>query len=70
MNKTDLIDQLAERLDGDKKAAQAAVEGVIDLVQREVQSGETSPSPASVSSRSVPGRRVPPAIRAPVKPSR
>ncbi len=39
MNKTDLINQLAERLDGDKKAAQAAVEGFIDLVQREVQRG-------------------------------
>ncbi|HZM68535.1 MAG TPA: HU family DNA-binding protein [Nakamurella sp.] len=39
MNKTDLINQLAERLDGDKKAAQVAVEGFIDLVQREVQRG-------------------------------
>ena len=39
MNKTDLINQLAERLDGDKKAAQVAVEGFIDLVQREVQKG-------------------------------
>ncbi len=41
MNKTDLINQLAERLDGDKKAAQAAVEGFIDCVQREVQSGRS-----------------------------
>ncbi len=41
MNKTDLINQLAERLDGDKKAAQAAVEGFIDLVQREVQKGRS-----------------------------
>ena len=41
MNKTDLINQLAERLDGDKKAAQAAVEGIIDLVQREVQKGRS-----------------------------
>lgn len=40
MNKTDLINQLAQRLDGDKKAAQTAVEGLIDLVQREVQRGE------------------------------
>ncbi len=40
MNKTDLINQLAERLDGDKKVAQSAVEGFIDLVQREVQRGE------------------------------
>jgi len=39
VNKTDLINQLAERLDGDKKAAQVAVEGFIDLVQREVQRG-------------------------------
>jgi len=39
VNKTDLINQLADRLDGDKKAAQTAVEGFIDLVQREVQRG-------------------------------
>ncbi len=39
MNKTDLINQLAERLDGDKKKAQVAVEGFIDLIQREVQKG-------------------------------
>lgn len=39
MNKTDLINQLAERLDGDKKQAQVAVEGMIDLIQREVQKG-------------------------------
>lgn len=41
MNKTDLINQLAQRLDGDKKVAQSAVEGMIDLVQREVQRGES-----------------------------
>jgi DNA-binding protein HU-beta len=40
VNKTDLINQLAARLDGDKKVAQTAVEGIIDLVQREVQRGE------------------------------
>ena len=40
MNKTDLINQLAERLDGDKKVAQDAVEGFIDLIQRQVQKGE------------------------------
>ncbi|RIJ77133.1 HU family DNA-binding protein, partial [Nakamurella silvestris] len=39
MNKTDLINKLAERLDGDKKSAQTAIEGVIDLIQREVHSG-------------------------------
>ena len=39
VNKTDLINQLAERLDGDKKNAQVAVEGFIDLIQREVQKG-------------------------------
>ena len=33
MNKTDLINALAEKLDGDKKVAQTAVEGFIDLVQ-------------------------------------
>jgi DNA-binding protein HU-beta len=40
VNKTDLINKLAERLDGDKKAAQTAVEGLIDLIQREVQRGQ------------------------------
>ena len=40
MNKTDLINQLTERLDGDKKSAQTAVEGIIDIIQREVQRGE------------------------------
>ena len=40
MNKTDLINQLAQRLDGDKKVSQTAVEGIIDLIQREVQKGE------------------------------
>lgn len=39
MNKTDLIGQLAERLDGDRNQARIAVEGFIDLVQREVQKG-------------------------------
>jgi DNA-binding protein HU-beta len=39
MNKTDLIRQLAERLDGDRNHARIAVEGFIDLVQREVQKG-------------------------------
>lgn len=40
VNKTDLINQLAARLEGDKKVAQTAVEGMIDLIQREVQRGE------------------------------
>ena len=40
MNKTDLINQLADRMDGDKKVAQTAVEGFIDLVQRQVSKGE------------------------------
>lgn len=39
MNKTDLINKLADRLDGDKKTAQTAIEGVIDLIQREVHGG-------------------------------
>ena len=40
MNKTDLIDQLAELLDGNKKSAQTAVESIIDAIQREVQKGQ------------------------------
>jgi DNA-binding protein HU-beta len=39
VNKTDLINKLAERLGGDKKVASEAVEGFIDLVEREVQRG-------------------------------
>ena len=40
MNKTDLIDHLAELLDGNKKSAQTAVESIIDAIQREVQKGQ------------------------------
>jgi DNA-binding protein HU-beta len=40
VNKTDLIDQLAELLDGNKKSAQTAVEGIIDVIQRAVQKGQ------------------------------
>src|SRR6476660_1880702 len=40
VNKTDLIDQLAELLDGNKKSAQTAVESIIDVIQREVQKGQ------------------------------
>ena len=41
MNKTDLINKLAEQLDGDKKVARTAVEGFIDIVQREVTKGQS-----------------------------
>lgn len=40
MNKSDLIDSLATRMDGDKKTATAAVEGLIDVVSRAVSKGE------------------------------
>ncbi len=40
MNKTDLIDHLAELLDGNKKSAHTAVESIIDAIQREVQKGQ------------------------------
>ncbi|MEO7126861.1 MAG: HU family DNA-binding protein [Nakamurella sp.] len=39
MNKTELTNKLAELLDGDKKTASTAIEGFIDLVQREVKAG-------------------------------
>ena len=39
MNKAQLIDLLAQRMDGDKRAASAAVEGVVDIVVRTVQAG-------------------------------
>jgi DNA-binding protein HU-beta len=40
VNKTDLIDHLAELMDGNKKSAQTAVETIIDAIQREVQKGQ------------------------------
>jgi len=40
MNKAQLIDLLAQRLDGDKRTAATAVEGVVDIVVRTVQAGE------------------------------
>lgn len=40
MNKAQLIEQLAERLGGDKRQASAAVEGVVDIVVRTVTGGE------------------------------
>ena len=40
MNKAQLIDLLARRMDGDKRAASVAVEGVVDIVVRTVQAGE------------------------------
>jgi len=39
MNKTELTARLADLLDGDKKLASDAIEGFIDLVQREVKAG-------------------------------
>jgi DNA-binding protein HU-beta len=39
MNKTELTAKLADLLDGDKKLASTAIEGIIDLVQREVKAG-------------------------------
>lgn len=40
MNKTQLVDAVAERIDGDRKYAAAAVEAVTDLITRGVQKGE------------------------------
>lgn len=40
MNKAQLIDLLSQRLGGDKRGAATAVEGVVDIVVRTVQSGE------------------------------
>lgn len=39
MNKADLIARLADLLGDEKKAASAAVEGLIDIIQREVKAG-------------------------------
>lgn len=39
MNKTELTARLADLLDGDKRLASTAIEGFIDLVQREVKAG-------------------------------
>jgi DNA-binding protein HU-beta len=40
VNKKELIDAIAARLDGDRKAAAAAVEGVLDEITRAVVRGE------------------------------
>jgi len=40
VNKSELIDTLATRLAGDKKTAAAAVDGLIDVVERAVSKGE------------------------------
>ena len=40
MNKTQLVDQLAERFDGNKKVAAHALDSVIDVITRSVSSGE------------------------------
>ena len=40
MNKSDLIDRLAELMDGDKKSAQTAVESSIDAIQRGAEGSE------------------------------
>jgi DNA-binding protein HU-beta len=40
MNKAQLIDALAQRLNGDKRVAAEAVEEVVDIVVRTVQSGD------------------------------
>jgi DNA-binding protein HU-beta len=39
MNKTELTAKMADLLDGDKRLASTAIEGFIDLVQREVKAG-------------------------------
>ena len=40
MNKTQLVEALAERLGGDKRTAAAAVEGTVDIILRAVSKGE------------------------------
>ena len=40
MNKAQLVEALAERLEGDRKAAAAAVENIVDIVLRAVSKGE------------------------------
>ena len=40
MNKAQLIEALAERLSGDRKAAGTAVDGLVDVIVRTVNKGE------------------------------
>jgi DNA-binding protein HU-beta len=40
VNKTQLIDALAERCDGDRREAEQALEAVLETISREVASGE------------------------------
>ncbi|GAA5159266.1 hypothetical protein GCM10023321_40160 [Pseudonocardia eucalypti] len=41
MNKAELVTALAERLDGDRKSAAEALDGLVDVIVRAVQAGET-----------------------------
>ena len=40
MNKSQLIDELAERFDGNRKVAAHALESVVDVITRSVSTGE------------------------------
>lgn len=40
MNKSELVDALSARLEGDKKAANSAIDAFVELVQRTVQKGQ------------------------------
>lgn len=40
MNKTELVDALAERFDGNRRKAEKALEAVLDTITREVSRGE------------------------------
>lgn len=41
MNKADLVAELADRLDGDKQAAAAALENTLDIIVRAIAEGES-----------------------------
>ena len=67
MNKAELIEALAEA-SGRRKTATAALERVLEEIQRAVTKGERSRSPASAFSRSGSVTRARHATRAPAKP--
>ena len=69
MNKSQLVDALADRL-GDRKTAATAVDALLQIVVDTVRSGDSGPSPGSVCSRAAPGRLARAATRAQGRPWR
>ena len=40
MNRAELIDEIAQRIDGTRKDAEAALDAVVDVIQRAINEGD------------------------------